>query len=491
MQTSLMFLDLTAYGAMPNIQKIAIKMPSGRLGNEASEYSEFSELISALMAITPEKLEASLGQMDWVKVEGGLSEYAPLIDLSEGSEKENAVWRELLGQIGSDIHLQNNPISITNGANTSWDNQTIEKIKAAIESVQKEGLPKADIELNPKAVGQETTKNANGLNVDFNGLGKEGEESKPKDFVEASPQSLKGNLPRHAPEQGGADIHAKHETSDIMKQGQTEGMNLKAGDLRPPDKNESTEKGHQETAPVQSFGRQLAQNDQQEADPFTRQEAKEHIKFGQQSSNHKPEQLEVITDTAGDAQEATLHGRHIQRDTVHSALQRTSISSDRGVEHVSGKSEWTPPASETRSNIIRQIVQRMTLRTQGPQSTMSIKLKPEFLGNLHMQVATDNQQVVVRMAAESVAVKEMIEQGLQFLKTELQHHGLEIDKFDVFVANNNDENNQGQDTAAFQQAFKERRQGKMGHLDNANDESDQTAADQQSTDGSSEVDYFA
>lgn len=270
-------------------------------------------------------------------------------------------------------------------------------------------------------------------------------------------------------------------------------MNLKTVDSRPSIKIESTGNGHQETATAQSFGRQLAQNDQQPADAFTRQEAKGHLKFDLQSSNHKPEQSEAFADTAGDAEEATLHGRHIPKDTLHSALQRTSLSSHRGAEHISDKSEWTPSANEIQSNVIRQIVQRMSLRTQGSQSTMSIKLKPEFLGNLHMQVSTDHQQVVVRIAAESVAVKEMIEQGLQYLKTELQHHGLQIDKFDVFVANDNGETNHGQDTAAFQQAFKERRQGKFGNLDNdmASGEGGQKAAVQQVTDASSEIDYFA
>jgi flagellar hook-length control protein FliK len=40
---------------------------------------------------------------------------------------------------------------------------------------------------------------------------------------------------------------------------------------------------------------------------------------------------------------------------------------------------------------------------------------------------------MVRISAESNAVKEMIEQNLPVLKNDLQQHGLEIDKFDVYV----------------------------------------------------------
>lgn len=544
MRTSLMFLDLAAQGAMPHIQKIAVKMPGGQMGPEAGEYSEFSELISALMAIAPEKLEASLGRMDWVKVDGELSGYAPLIDLSEDSANGYAVWEELLGQIGSDIHPLNNPTSITNGANTSWDTQTAGKIKAAIESVQKSGFPEAemgtvqdgkwmqpvsdriDTELNPKEVGRETIKNANGLDVDFNSPGMEGEENKPKAIVEEQLQGAKGHMTHNASKTAGADIHSNHASGqhhagiqaaiqsnsdskhshaetgtrpagessiDIMKQGQAEGMNLNAVDSRQPNGMESIEIRSRETAPGQSFGRSLAQNDQQATkDTFTRQEAGEHGRLNPQSSHQKPEQLEILTNTTGDAEEAPLHGRHIQSDPLSSAVHRTSTGSDRGIEHLSGKSQWTPAAGEIQSGVIRQIVQRMSLRNQGSQSTMSIKLKPEFLGNLHMQVSTDNHQVIVRMATESVAVKEMIEQGLQYLKTELHHHGLEIDKFDVFVASDNDGTHHGRDTAAFQQSLKGRRQGKFGHLDsdNAGDESNQGAAVQQTTDASSEINFF-
>jgi flagellar hook-length control protein FliK len=424
----------------------------------------------------------------------------------------------------------------TGGANPSLDNLVVEQIKSALETAQKQVLPrgekaaienrqwlmptgdKIDSELQPKWGGKIFSPD-NGV------LGKDGGDGRQQVLFSERPGWHPANPAHQQPQQAGekmlsshlpgqqlpdiqskiqadsevkpshSDTRAIKETSiDILKQGQTEGLNLKNGDLRPAIPVESAGKNYQEVAPTQSLGGQLAQNDEQEAGAFTRQEARDNIKLNLQSSHHQPQQLEILTDPAGEEQEAPQHPRHIPRDTLNPAAQKTSIGSDRGVEHVSAKGEWTPAAGENQSNVIRQIVQRMTLRTRGSQQTMSIRLKPEYLGHLHMQVSTDNQQVVVRMAAESVAVKEMIEQGLQYLKSELQHHGLEIDKFDVFVANDDDETGGGQDWAAFQQRLKERRQGRSGHSDddNTGEKSDQTAAVQQPSAGApGEIDYFA
>ena len=59
----------------------------------------------------------------------------------------------------------------------------------------------------------------------------------------------------------------------------------------------------------------------------------------------------------------------------------------------------------------------------------------------------------------------MVEQGLQHLRTELQQHGLEIDKFDVFVANDNEESRQGQDWAGFRQGLNRRRKDGLNPAD--------------------------
>ena len=156
-----------------------------------------------------------------------------------------------------------------------------------------------------------------------------------------------------------------------------------------------------------------------------------------------------------------------------------------------------PVAETTRdmqADVMRQIVQRMTLRTHGTQSKMLIQLKPEFLGNVHMQVSTDNQQVLVRMTAESMAVKEMIEQHLSFLKAELQQHGLQVDKFDVLVSSDSEGWKNSQDPSGFRQALKQGRQDQTGRRKRQASSADVETAEPQenkTSTSSNEIEIFA
>lgn len=175
-------------------------------------------------------------------------------------------------------------------------------------------------------------------------------------------------------------------------------------------------------------------------------------------------------------------------------LSRANVQNDmNGIESAAVK-DASMLAKEEKSDIIRQIVQRMSMNTQSGQSKMVIRLKPEFLGNVHMQVLTENHQVTVRMMADSPAVKEIVEQNLQSLKLDLQHHGLEIQKFDVFVGNDNQGWKNEQQQAGFGQAFRQRQQrihgGKARTEDNSILSADK-AQHQVTSKESSEIDYFA
>ncbi len=143
-------------------------------------------------------------------------------------------------------------------------------------------------------------------------------------------------------------------------------------------------------------------------------------------------------------------------------LSRIDPRHHEGMFQVTGAQEAMSQDKEMQSDVIRQIVQRMSMHTQGPQSKMVIHLKPEFLGDVHMQVLTENHQVTVRMMTDSFVVKDIVEQNLQHLRSELQHHGLEIQKFDVFVANDNDGWKHGQNQAGFQQTLQHKQQRSGG-----------------------------
>jgi hypothetical protein len=88
-----------------------------------------------------------------------------------------------------------------------------------------------------------------------------------------------------------------------------------------------------------------------------------------------------------------------------------------------------------RSGVFDQIVQRAVVQVGNDHGEINIDLKPDFLGRVRMQIMTDNQQVSVRILTELPAVRDMIETGLQQLKSELQNHGLQVERLEVAVAN--------------------------------------------------------
>jgi flagellar hook-length control protein FliK len=103
------------------------------------------------------------------------------------------------------------------------------------------------------------------------------------------------------------------------------------------------------------------------------------------------------------------------------------------------------------TTVMDQIVDKAAMRSIHGRSEIQIRLKPEFLGNVQMNIATDKTQVVVRILTDQPAVKEIIETHLHHLKAELQNQGLTIDKFEVIV---NPDTDQQHSRDQFAQMFK-------------------------------------
>jgi len=107
---------------------------------------------------------------------------------------------------------------------------------------------------------------------------------------------------------------------------------------------------------------------------------------------------------------------------------------ERAAEAVGAGKEKEPPAGAHRTGVFDQIVQRAVVQVRNDQSEIKIDLKPDFLGNVRMQILTEKQQVSVRITTEFPAVRDMIEAGLQQLKSELQNQGLHVDRLEVSVS---------------------------------------------------------
>ena len=87
-----------------------------------------------------------------------------------------------------------------------------------------------------------------------------------------------------------------------------------------------------------------------------------------------------------------------------------------------------------RENNVAQIVERVAVSVRGGQSEARIALKPDHLGSLRVQIITENNTVSIKIMTEFSMARDLLESHLPQLKMELQQQGLEVEKFDVLLS---------------------------------------------------------
>ncbi len=91
-------------------------------------------------------------------------------------------------------------------------------------------------------------------------------------------------------------------------------------------------------------------------------------------------------------------------------------------------------SGDLRAETLVQIVDKAVFRLREGQSQVRIDLKPESLGHLRLEIATENHLVTLKITAESHVAKDLIDSGLGQLKADLQAQGLKVDELEVSVA---------------------------------------------------------
>jgi flagellar hook-length control protein FliK len=136
-----------------------------------------------------------------------------------------------------------------------------------------------------------------------------------------------------------------------------------------------------------------------------------------------------------------------------------------------------------------KIVDRAVMTLRQGQSEMKMVLKPEFLGQVRMQVRTENQHLIVRIVAETHVVKEVIENNLGQLKADLQSHGLEVDEFDVMTSQ--DSQREGQNSRHLHTYRHGSKMGEQMPKNQQEDEPEKQVSTNPEMDPSGRVDFFA
>ncbi len=155
----------------------------------------------------------------------------------------------------------------------------------------------------------------------------------------------------------------------------------------------------------------------------------------------------------------------IDSDKGNNGLQSSNGQSLDRVQgfHVPAKETETSQKS-FQTDTLKQIVDKAALNIKNGQTEIKIDLKPEILGHLRMQISIENHQVMLRMLTNAPLVREIIENNVNELKTALQNHGLEIDKFEVSVDRDSDQYDGGYKNPSF-----EKTAGEFGDREEAKD----------------------
>ena len=95
----------------------------------------------------------------------------------------------------------------------------------------------------------------------------------------------------------------------------------------------------------------------------------------------------------------------------------------------------TMTADSFRSQNLDPIVERIAVSVRGNQSEARIALKPDHLGSIRLQIATDNGIVNIKIMTEFPMARDLLESHLPQLKTDLQQQGLDLEEFNVTLDN--------------------------------------------------------
>jgi hypothetical protein len=149
-----------------------------------------------------------------------------------------------------------------------------------------------------------------------------------------------------------------------------------------------------------------------------------------------------------------------------------------------------PVQKPVATEVLSQIIDKAVLTLRKGQNEMRISLKPDSLGHLNLKIVTDNHHVMVKIMADNPHVKELIENNLHHLKADLSSHGLEIDKFDVFVADDSYRNGgKGGNNEFFK--MKNRKNAGRDSEDKVADEPEASAAIMEKESGTNLVGVYA
>jgi len=246
----------------------------------------------------------------------------------------------------------------------------------------------------------------------------------------------------------------------------------------------------------------------QDKEPAAQKFRMRSMKGSTEGPAQKEQGIEASTQRLGidpkDARSETVKIKVSEGGLTHKKVEKTDPGSGEN-SNLSSRNFSTPhkgtgaisqpkePQTFTKSaqaDTLRQIVNKAALNVESGRSEFKIDLKPESLGHLKLQILTENNQVTVRILAENPLVKDMIESNLGQLKANFQNQGLEIEKFDVSVAQDSNKNG-ARDSRYDSKKMGNKSRGPKKGYDGKVEESEEIDARARRGQGEGAVNFFA
>lgn len=163
------------------------------------------------------------------------------------------------------------------------------------------------------------------------------------------------------------------------------------------------------------------------------------------TSDEKTQSKSLADSSFDDSGERVLHhddGTHSDNSMLHASVSE-QLNTDTSFEMSQSQSRLRVDTT----NIIRQIVDSMSISNTTEESAINLQLTPESLGRMYINVSQKNSEISARIAVSNEAVKEALQTQMVNLKEALNNSSIRVNEVEITVASHEFERNLEQGAA--------------------------------------------
>lgn len=162
-------------------------------------------------------------------------------------------------------------------------------------------------------------------------------------------------------------------------------------------------------------------------------------------NTEKTQSKSQVDSSFDDSGERVLHhedGAHSDNSMLHASVSE-QLNTDTSFEMSQSQSRLRVDTTD----IIRQIVDSMSISNTTEESAINLQLTPESLGRMYINVSQKNSEISARIAVSNEVVKEALQTQMVNLKEALNNSGIRVNEVEITVASHEFERNLEQGAA--------------------------------------------